>query len=251
MPLTPGLPDREERADLPRHRRRRLTAASAAVLLACGAGVTGWALTTDPALPPPAAASSAPVLETSRLVADVVPRAAAPAPAAASPGRQRAPVVLPRSQPVRVRVPRVGVDSGLIPLGLEPDGTLEVPERADIAGWYTGSPTPGELGPSVLAGHVDSFRGPGVFFRLRELAPGDTVEVDRADGTTAIFVVERVEQHPKDAFPTQRVYGDLDHAGLRLITCGGTFDRSSRHYRSNVVVYASLASPPASARTAP
>jgi hypothetical protein len=232
--------------------RGRRQAASAAVLLASGAGVTGWALTTDPALPPPPAASSAPVLQTPRRVAELVASAAssAPAPAAASARPQPAPLVLPRSQPVRVRVPTLGVDSGLVALGLQPDGTLEVPARADLAGWYAGSPTPGELGPSVLAGHVDSVRGPGVFFRLRELAPGDRVVVDRADGTTATFEVERVEQHPKNAFPTQRVYGDIDHAGLRLITCGGTFDRSTGHYRSNVVVYARLAGPPAAPRTA-
>ena len=107
-------------------------------------------------------------------------------------------------------------------------------------GWFTGSPTPDEHGPAVIAAHVDWNHAPGVFFHLRDLEPGAEVAVDRADGTTARFEVLEVEQYPKDAFPTERVYGDIDHAGLRLITCGGSFDRTARSYRDNVVVYAGL-----------
>jgi hypothetical protein len=147
---------------------------------------------------------------------------------------------LAAAPPVRIRIPAIGVDSALIALGLAADGTLQVPVDGSVAGWFTGSPTPGEHGPSVIAAHVDWNHAPGVFFRLRDLEPGAEVAVDRADGTTARFEVLEVEQYPKDAFPTERVYGDIDHAGLRLITCGGSFDRAARSYRDNVVVYAGL-----------
>ncbi len=109
-----------------------------------------------------------------------------------------------------------------------------------VAGWFTGSPAPGGLGPAVVAAHVDWDRRPGVFVDLDDLRPGDEVEVDGQDGTTARFVVLAVEQYAKSRFPADRVYGDIDHAGLRLITCGGGFDRSARSYRDNVVVYAGL-----------
>jgi Sortase domain len=147
---------------------------------------------------------------------------------------------LAAATPVRVRIPAIAVDSALIGLGLQADGTLQVPADGSVAGWFTGAPTPGEHGPAVIAAHVDWDHAPGVFFHLRDLDPGDEVMVDRADGGTARFVVLGVEQYPKDAFPTERVYGDIDHAGLRLITCGGEFDRAARSYRDNVVVYAGL-----------
>jgi hypothetical protein len=119
---------------------------------------------------------------------------------------------------------------------------MEVPPAADPVGWYAGSPTPGELGPAVLAGHVDWAGEPGAFAGLGGLLPGESVVVQRADGTVATFTVDRVEEHGKDDFPTDRVYGDLDHAGLRLVTCGGDFDRDSGDYPDNVIVFASLAS---------
>ena len=147
---------------------------------------------------------------------------------------------LATAPPVRIRISAIGVDSALIALGLAADGTLQVPVDGSVAGWFTGSPTPGEHGPAVIAAHVDWNHSPGVFFHLRDLEPGAEVAVDRADGTTARFEVLEVEQYPKDAFPTERVYGDIDHAGLRLITCGGSFDRAARSYRDNVVVYAGL-----------
>ena len=147
---------------------------------------------------------------------------------------------LAAAPPVRIRIPAIGVDSALIALGLAADGTLQVPVDGSVAGWFTGSPTPGERGPAVIAAHVDWNHAPGVFFHLRDLEPGAEVAVDRADGTTAQFEVLEVEQYPKDAFPTERVYGDIDYAGLRLITCGGSFDRAARSYRDNVVVYAGL-----------
>jgi hypothetical protein len=148
--------------------------------------------------------------------------------------------VLPRSQPVRVQVASIGVDSDLLDLDLQGDGSLEVPPDGTAAGWYSGSPTPGELGPSVIAGHVDWAGDPGVFYRLRDLNRGDEITVLRGDGTAAVFAVTRVEQFPKDAFPTETVYGDIDHAGLRLITCGGSFDPGERSYDDNIVVFGEL-----------
>ncbi|MGK5112807.1 class F sortase [Geodermatophilus sp. CPCC 205506] len=140
-----------------------------------------------------------------------------------------------------MQIPALGVTSRIIELGLERDGSMEVPQGAYPVGWYDGSPTPGQLGPAVLAGHVDWEGEPGAFYGLRELRPGDTVVVDRADGTVATFRVDRVEKHPKDEFPTDEVYSDIDHAGLRLITCGGAFDEDTGDYRDNIIVFASLA----------
>jgi hypothetical protein len=144
------------------------------------------------------------------------------------------------AEPVRVRVPGIGLDSPLDRLGVDAAGALETPADFARAGWFDGGPAPGDVGPAVLAGHVDSYEGPAVFWRLRELAAGDEVLVDREDGTTARFTVTRVERHPKDAFPTDEVYGPTPDAELRLITCGGEFDRSQRSYRDNVVVFAAL-----------
>ncbi len=148
---------------------------------------------------------------------------------------------LPASSPTQVRIPALGVTSRIMGLGLERDGSMEVPPGAYPVGWYDGSPTPGQLGPAVLAGHVDWEGEPGAFYGLRELRPGDAVVVDRADGVVATFRVDRVEEHAKDDFPTDEVYGDIDHAGLRLITCGGAFDEGTGDYQDNVIVFASLA----------
>jgi sortase (surface protein transpeptidase) len=140
----------------------------------------------------------------------------------------------------RIRIPVIGVDSSLIGLGLNPDNTLEVPKDFAVAGWYIYRPVPGELGPGIVAGHVDSRVGPGVFYRLKELQPGATIEVDRNDGSTAHFTVTGLEQHDKDAFPTERVYGPTAGSQLRVITCGGSFDWSTRHYNANLIVFATL-----------
>lgn len=123
-------------------------------------------------------------------------------------------------------------------LGLTPQGELEVPPGAYPAGWFTGAPTPGELGPAIIAGHVDLSGEVGVFHDLHRLTPGDEVFVERADGATVVYVVTSVEQYAKNAFPTATVYGDIDHAGLRLITCGGEFDQSAASHRDNIVVFA-------------
>ncbi|MDX6202683.1 MAG: hypothetical protein QOJ83_2183, partial [Frankiales bacterium] len=115
--------------------------------------------------------------------------------------------------PVRVRIPAIGVDSSLMKLGLTADGALQVPPSGFPAGWYTGSPTPGEMGPAVIVGHVDWGGSLGVFGHLARLQPGDQVTVLRTDGSSAVFRVSLVEHFAKNAFPTQLVYGDIDHAG--------------------------------------
>lgn len=147
-----------------------------------------------------------------------------------------------RSVPVRLQIAAIGVDSRLMDLGLRDDGSMEVPPGPFPAGWYTGAPTPGELGPAIIAGHVD-LNGPGVFLKLRDLRRGDRATITRKDGTTAVFRVTRVASFPKDQFPTSLVYGNIDHAGLRLITCGGQFNQASGHYEDNVVAFAELVTP--------
>jgi Sortase domain len=159
---------------------------------------------------------------------------------------------LSRSVPVSVDIPAIGVHSRLLRLGLNSDGTIQVPSlytSADEAAWYKYSATPGQIGASVIEGHVDSYRGPAVFFRLGALHPGDTVDVTLADGVTAIFRVTGVREYLKSAFPAKTIYGQTGFAALRLITCGGAFDWATGHYLSSTVVFASLASsrPPAHA----
>ncbi|MEU5905591.1 class F sortase [Micromonospora sp. NPDC047527] len=200
-----------------RHRDRRvplvaLVAAGAAVCLAAGTGV-GLATTG----PPPPTASWHPGC------ADACPSAAA-GPASQGP-------------PTRVRVPRIGVDSPLTVLGLDGSGALVPPADFDTAGWYGGGPAPGDTGPAVLAGHLDSRRGPAVFARLGELRPGDRVQVWRG-GRWLSFRVTGSLRTRKDGFPTATVYGPTPGPELRLVTCGGEFDRRRGHYRDNVVVFA-------------
>lgn len=154
-------------------------------------------------------------------------------------------------RPDRLVIPAIGIDTDLVDLGLEPSGALQVPPGAFPAGWYSGSPVPGDLGPAILAGHVDWDGEPGVFLRLHELAPGDQVHAVRSDGVTAVFRVTRVDRFAKAEFPTAAVYGDIDHPGLRLITCGGEFDTAARSYRDNTVVFADLVEERPSSPTAP
>ena len=166
------------------------------------------------------------------LVSPVVPMSAGrPAP------------VLPQAAPVFLHVEAIGLNSRLHHVGLDPTGAIEAPSgaRYDEAAWYRHSPTPGSLGPSIILGHVDSAaNGPSVFFRLAELVRGDRISVTRTDGSIARFTVEEIARYSKEDFPTVRVYGNLDHAGLRLITCGGAFNHASGHYEDNVVVFARL-----------
>lgn len=145
------------------------------------------------------------------------------------------------SPPARVSVPSVGIDVDLVPLGLEPDGELEVPADFAVAGWYVDGPEPGERGPAVIVGHVDSHHGPAAFYALRHVQPGATIDVTLTDGGVVSFVVDGIEEHPKDDFPTRRVFGPTGTPALRLVTCGGEFDRHARSYRDNVVVFATPA----------
>jgi hypothetical protein len=150
---------------------------------------------------------------------------------------------LARSAPVRLQIPAITVDSTLMDLGLRADGTMEVPPTGFPAGWFTGAPTPGEVGPAIIAGHVD-WKGPGVFYNLHNLRIGDQITVTRKDGSKPAFRVTRVSNFRKDEFPTALVYGNLDHPGLRLITCGGSFNSATGHYEDNIVAFADFVATP-------
>lgn len=216
----------------PRHARDRGTRRSpVAVWLIALVGTLvlgGWATlqrSTDPAAAvPPSPAAMVP-----------------PAPAGPDPAGQATPsgrAEKDAADPVRVRVPSVGIDAPVGPLFVDDNGVLPPPESFDATGWWHDGPEPGEAGPAVIAGHVDSYRGPAVFFRLDETEAGDKIFVDRADGSTVTFVAHRIEQHPKDGFPTEAVYGNTPETALRLITCGGSFDEEDRRYLANVIVFA-------------
>jgi sortase (surface protein transpeptidase) len=144
--------------------------------------------------------------------------------------------------PTHLSIPAIGVDTGVVRLGLNSDNTIEVPSDPGQAGWYTNGPAPGELGPAVILGHLDSVTGPAVFYHLASLRAGARVLVGRDDGTTATFVVQRVASFPVASFPTDQVYGATTDPELRLITCGGQYSLVQRRYLENVVVFAVLAS---------
>jgi LPXTG-site transpeptidase (sortase) family protein len=186
---------------------------------AAAAGAAGLMLTRHPEIPQAAALRVLP---------------APTGPIAAVPKQGTAAV----AEPVALTIPAIGVSTSLVHLGLTSSGTLQVPPTTTVAGWYTGSPRPGATGSAVIAGHIDSHLGPGIFFRLSQLTSGDRVYIRRADGTLAVFKVTEVQMYAKDNFPTAAVYGPAPDPELRLITCGGTFDYSTRSYLSNTVVYA-------------
>jgi sortase (surface protein transpeptidase) len=142
--------------------------------------------------------------------------------------------------PVRVEIPSIGVDSGLEDLGLGAQGELDPPKAWQSAGWYQDGVVPGAVGPAVIAGHVDSGSGPAVFVDLAKLVPGDEVQVTLSTGSVETFRVTGSERTPKATFPTSDVYGASPTPGLRLITCDGTFDRSTGHYVDNLIVFADL-----------
>lgn len=169
------------------------------------------------------------------------PRSAGPTTAASPPAPTVAPSDAPAPRPGSVEIPVIGVLSDLVDLDLDESRHLEVPSDVDLAGWYVRGPRPGEDGPAVIAGHVDSTRGPAVFWRLRDLQPGDEVRIHRVDGSMVTFVVDRLGRWPKSEFPTDEVYRRADGPELRLITCGGAFDDRAGSYLDNVVVFASLA----------
>jgi hypothetical protein len=152
-----------------------------------------------------------------------------------------------RSVPVTLRIPALGLSVRLGTLGLNADGTVQVPSSSEQAGWFDLGTAPGQLGSAVILGHVDSYQGPGVFFDLRTLAAGDQVDVDLTDGVTAQFTVNAIASYSKQQFPAQRVYGSHGSSALQLVTCGGVFDHATGSYLSNVVVYTALTAvrPPA------
>ncbi|WP_373311713.1 class F sortase [Streptomyces mashuensis] len=149
---------------------------------------------------------------------------------------------LPPSPPTRIRIPAIRVDAPLTPLGLMPDQSLASPPEGDknLAGWYAGGPAPGSVGTAVVAGHVDTAGGPAVFYNLGALKKGDTVEVARHDGRTAVFGIDAIEVYARTAFPSDKVYTAAGRPELRLITCGGGFSQEEDAYLGNVVVYAHL-----------
>ncbi|MEV4760680.1 class F sortase [Micromonospora sp. NPDC049559] len=214
-----------------------------AVLALLGAGLIGASLKQPPSLrpPQPVAEAAPPELEP----------ATDPSPLSAEPGTPPSPsaTAIPgpvgrsRSEPTDISIPKIGVAAKIISLGVNADGTIQVPplERAQLAGWYQPGPSPGEVGNSVIVGHVDSYAiGPAVFFRLGELKPGDTVLVTRKDRTVVRFRVDGVKAFPKTAFPTEQVYGASEQPSLRLVTCGGKFNEKTRSYPDNIIVFATL-----------
>jgi sortase (surface protein transpeptidase) len=206
------------------HARLLSAAMLGAGLLAVGGGAAG--LVVARASPPPSV----------RLTPVAAPSGPVIAPLSLSAVQQQT------AKPVSLTIPAIGVKARIINLGLNRNGTLQVPSTTTVVGWYTGGPRPGAIGSAIIAGHVDSYTGPGVFFWLRDMHRGDRIYVRRADGTLAVFTVTAVRLYAKDDFPTVTVYGPVPDAELRLITCGGTFDYASRSYLSNVVVYARLSS---------
>jgi hypothetical protein len=172
--------------------------------------------------------------------ADLSPSPAYAAPVDPSPTELK-PIGLERSLPLRLKAKAVGIDYPIKPIGLNEDGTIETPGLFEsVTGWFEPGPSPGEVGPAVIVGHVNTYLGPSVFARLHELVPGDRISVSRQDGTTAVFKVQSIKQFSQDDFPTKRVYGPLDYAGLRLITCGGSFNAFSGNYSHNTIVFARL-----------
>ncbi|MET7273501.1 class F sortase [Streptomyces flaveolus] len=244
-PSAPGT------ATAPRPSRRLAWAAVTAVAaLAVGgwmtvSGLNGPAATppvpgahvTASARTPPASAGTPPASARTPAATPGHADAASPAASASTPP----PAPLTASRPVRVRIPAAGVDTGpVLELGLARDGTVQVPseEQADLIGWYREGVTPGQTGPAVLIGHYDTVRGPAVMRNVARVERGDTITVDRADGSTAVFAVTDLQQVDKKHFPAQRVYGDTTAPELRLITCGG--DLRDGHRPDNIVLYADL-----------
>jgi len=242
--LAPGRPPAEDevarrrgaRAALLRLAGRPAVVAVGIGLLMAGSGTAGLLMSGHSRYVPPHVARVKPVLP------PVGPRQQTPAP-------QIAERVAP---PASLTIPVIGVRTGLIHLGVTRSGALQVPKSTAVAGWYTGSPRPGAVGSSVIVGHVDSYLGPGIFFRLHLLRHGDRIYVRQADGRLAVFRVSSVSLYTQARFPRASVYGPTPTPTLRLITCGGTFDPARRSYLSNVVVYAvAAASAPASPRAGP
>jgi sortase (surface protein transpeptidase) len=230
-----------------RVRRSRILGAAAAVLVIAGVIAIVVAVRAQRSAPQPPQSAASPI--------HVVPREPSSGSQSSTPQRgtkarpHRAPAVhgpvLARSRPIQLSIPTIGVNTTLKTTGLTSSGLIQTPPlaRDSHAYWLRVSPTPGELGPATIIGHVDSAAyGPAVFFKLGALRQRDMITIRRADGTVAVFEVERVVEYPKKQFPTHAVYGNTDDAALRLITCGGTFNSTTHNYESNIVVYAAMVS---------
>ena len=256
--VDPVVPD--DASDNPQaHGRRRVFVAVALALAVAGITTVVVALSDQQhaprpsrsaqaaALPSSSAASTAPTRSSSPTATKVrlVPKpTVVPATRSDLPPLQSG-LTLPNSPPVQLIIPAIGVDTSLMNLGLNPDSTVQTPplSRNSIAGWYELSATPGSVGAAVMLGHVDSAAyGAGVFYRLGALNPGDEVDVRRQDGMIAVFRIDRTAEYPKSEFPSSLVYGQTSYAALRLVTCGGSFDTSTRNYRDNIIAFASLVS---------
>jgi sortase (surface protein transpeptidase) len=164
---------------------------------------------------------------------------------AAAPAPTSVPITKPydKLRPTEVRIPKINADSSLLAVAVDKDGQIAVPsvKQPMQAAWYRLSPVPGDVGPSIILGHVDGNHQPGIFYQLKNLGPGDEIFVTRSDGKDVKFVVDHKVQVPKDQFPSDAVYGNTDKPQLRLITCGGVFDHAEHSYVDNIVVYANLA----------
>ena len=214
---------------------RTLATAMVGLVASTGAGMTGVVVKSQTGHAP-----AQPRAEAALPLGAVVSRDSPSKPNNASSGTG-----LSASIPTTITISRIGVRAKILALGVNSDNTVEVPplDRALNAGWYKLGPSPGQIGNAVITGHVDSPKtGPAVFFRLRKLRPNDTITVSRADRSEVTFRVDRVQAYPKKAFPTELVYGPTTSASLRVITCGGTFDRQKRSYTHNVIVFATLVS---------
>lgn len=212
-----------------------VVAAVVAVAVLLGSGTPGGTGQAGGA-PAPGAPAAQPARSAPEQPAPEQPASAPSETTQQAPGTAAGPARAP--EPLRVLLPTLGVSSTLDPLPLLGDGTLQAPTVWDVAGWYADGPRPGEVGPAVVAGHVDGPDGPAVFWDLEDLRPGDRVEVERSDGSTVAFAVTRSLVVRKDGFPTAEVYGPTPDAELRLITCDGEFDDATGHYVDNLVVFA-------------
>ncbi|WP_192771771.1 class F sortase [Plantactinospora soyae] len=225
-----------------------------ALLALSGAALVGTGLNPAPAQPPQPADVEPEVYPEPDWAAEPAPQweSASPTPSttaaptgtppSARASTTPAPVGMPRSEPTKITIPRIKVDAKIMSVGLNGDGTVQVPslKQARLAGWYKVGASPGEIGNAVIVGHVDSAAiGPAVFFKLGALTRGDEVRVTRKDGKVARFRVDTVKSYPKTSFPSEVVYGTADTAKLQVVTCGGRFDKKEGSYTNNIVVSAS------------
>ena len=226
---------------------------AAVVLLLIGAGLvtvgllgrpeppTGPAAMPQSASPSPSASQTTPI-PTTKPAATASPKPSAKPTARPATRGARPATGVARSTPVALRIPAIGVSLRLSTLGLNPDGTVQVPTKDQQPGWFRLGPSPGQIGSAVILGHVDDYQGPAAFYRLKSLRQGDTVDVTLADGAVAHFAVTSVASYLKTQFPSQQVYASRGYSALQLVTCGGAFNPGTGHYLSNVVAYTTLVS---------